>query len=194
VVKNASYSQEDLGLGIRTIPILQKSEERGGIWFKDRRGDIYSIHGSQLYIYKYHLGKMAFSRISIMRNEILKTATEQQSLIYISTTDRVYYFNSKDFTTSFYVMLKRDNAHSVQNAKIMNDIFINDKKIRESSNDQICYAMYVMEDVKYRDSTDNERNDLLPVIYLLYHRSNNKPLPLSVYRLVHAGDNTLKVS
>lgn len=193
MVKNASYSHDDLGLGIRTIPISDKSHERG-IWFKDRRGDIYSIHGTQLDIYKYHLGKKAFSRIPILNNDILYTAREQQCLIYVSTTDRVYYFNSRDFTASFYIALKRDNAHSVQNAKIVNDIFINDKKIRESSNDQICYAMYVMEDVKYRDSTDNERNDLMPVIYLLYHRSNMKPLPLSVYRLVHASDNTLKVS
>ena len=67
------------------------------VWFKDRKGDIFSFVDVCLYIYKYHLETNTFHQILINQNKIFEQVSHQLQLLYIPHTDRAYYFNAPIF-------------------------------------------------------------------------------------------------
>jgi hypothetical protein len=106
VIRHGNYEKADGGAGLKSISIMKTHSGlslKGSVWFKDRKGDIFAFHNGVLSLFKYHLKDQAFKEIELIHDTAFTQVECQQSVLYIAQTDRVYYFDNSQPSSSFYL-------------------------------------------------------------------------------------------
>ena len=175
-IRNAQFHpNEQAASNIRAVSIISEDDRavehqsRNTVWFKDRKGDVFSVHEGFLHIYKYHLTFKCYKKFQLLQDKQLHYITSSSSLLYIPQRDALYYFHPQDYKQSLLFELYRPKAkeekaekksglnltkNSCISINLRGALFENIEDIRKSSS---CKATYMIENYQFQQKKNVTR-------------------------------------